>query len=202
VPRGTLNREALAAAAIELLERDGPRALSMRRLGEDVGVEAMSLYHYVTSREDLLDAMFEALIARSEPLPEDGGLEEVARTFAHSLRRVALAHPRTFPLVANRPLRTPLVLARADALLGALHAAGLGDADAVAGLRLLGSYVIGYLLDELALDSGAGARWSGELPPGLSALAAVGSELAPDKLEAHFDRGIELILVALRGAAG
>jgi AcrR family transcriptional regulator len=174
----------------------------MRRVGRQVGVEAMSLYHHVAGKEDLLDAIQEVLAARTdEPAGADAGWEQLLRDYARATRATALAHPRTYPLVAHRRLRTPLVLRRANRLLGAFRAAGLSDADAVSAMRLWGGYVIGYLLDELALEPGQGARWDPADAGPLDHLVAVAPYLGLDHVGAHFERGVELIIAGVRGSA-
>jgi len=185
-------------AALELVEAEGGDALTMRRLGRALRVEAMSLYRYVASREDLLDALFEALAERHPPLDPAAPWQDRVRAFARGTRATALAHPEAFRLVAVRPLRTPATLARTDALLAALYDAGLEPGHAVEALRLVGSFTAGYLLTELSLASGAGGRVVGAPDPAAyPALAAAGPELAAGDLAAGFDAAIELIIAGL-----
>ena len=86
----------------------------MRRLGAELGVEAMALYRYVPSRSDLLDGVVEAVVDElyADPevhlLPQNSWQEFVIR-LAHGVRRMALAHPGAFPLVATRPPAAPWV---------------------------------------------------------------------------------------------
>ena len=110
--RVPLSRERVVTAAVDFTEENGLPALTMRRLGERLGVEAMSLYRYVPSREDLLDAVVEHILAEMEDdadviaAPQDGWQDFLQR-LAHGVRRVALSHPKAFPLVASRPLEAP-----------------------------------------------------------------------------------------------
>jgi hypothetical protein len=167
----------------------------------------MSLYRHVDGREALLDAMLEALVAAHPPIDPGAGWEERVRAFARGARATALAHPQAFRLVALRPLRTPAVLARTDALLGALLDAGLAPERAVEALRLVGSFTTGYLLTELSLEAGDGGRvpsaaLAGPAAPGAyPALAAAGPALVAGDLAAGFDAAIELIIASLRQAA-
>lgn len=134
----------------------GLTALTMRSLGAALGVEAMSLYHHVRSREILLDAMAEQLMddvdqARGN---EPAGLAwpELMTSMATEMRRTALAHPRAFPLLAvRRPphlwLRPPLRrLSWTEQLLDRLTSGGMRDVDAVASYHHYTSFLLGYLL--------------------------------------------------------
>ena len=110
--RVPLDRDRIVAAAIEFIETDGLPGLTMRRLGERLGVEAMSLYRYVPGKEDLLDAVVESLVMKMDwdgevlASPRDGWQDFLQR-LAHGVRRVALEHPKAFPLVASRPPEAP-----------------------------------------------------------------------------------------------
>ncbi len=112
--REPLSRERVVAAAVDLIDTCGVRELSMRRVGRALGVEAMALYRYVPSREDLLDAVVERVVDElyADPqvhlLPSAGWQEYLVR-LAHGVRRMALAHPQVFPLVATRPPAAPWV---------------------------------------------------------------------------------------------
>ncbi|MGI8993194.1 MAG: TetR/AcrR family transcriptional regulator, partial [Nocardioidaceae bacterium] len=110
--RVPLDRERIIKAAIEHIDTAGLATLTMRRLGASLGVEAMSLYRYVPGREDLLDAVVDHIINEMYndddviDSPQDGWQDFLQR-LAHGVRRVALAHPPAFPLVASRPPEAP-----------------------------------------------------------------------------------------------
>src|SRR3954463_6276754 len=110
--RQTLSRERIVATAIAFVDANGLTALTMRRLGQELGVEAMSLYRYVNGREDLLEGVVDRLVdqIRVEPgtrmEPEDGW-QAFLQWMAHSVRRLALQHPAVFPLVATRHPAAP-----------------------------------------------------------------------------------------------
>lgn len=174
----------------------------MRALAADLGVEAMSLYHHVRGRDALLDAMVERF-AELVPDPDpDLTWEELLRSYAQSTRRGALAFPNNFRLLFPRRTRTSLSLARADRVLGALRAAGLGDEAAVAALRLWGSFVAGFVSDETAIRADGENRWAttADLPQ-LSSLADLLDDAHADD---RFEAGLDLIALAIRsaGAAG
>jgi TetR/AcrR family tetracycline transcriptional repressor len=198
VPRGTLNRERIAEAALALVDRDGAEALTMRRVAAELGSQPMSLYRHVDGREGLLDALFDAYVARLQPVDRDLPWDERLRAFARDTRTVALAHPEAFRLVANRPARSAAVLELSDALVGAFRAAGLSADRAVSAMRLLGSFILGYLLDEMALPPTAGGRWSPPDVADLPNLAAVAPALGKDRLAAHYEAGVELVIAGVR----
>jgi AcrR family transcriptional regulator len=159
--RVPLHRDRIIEAAIAFIDEQGLPGLTMRRLGDRLGVEAMSLYRYVPGKEDLLDAVVDTLVLSMEhddevvSVPEDGWQDFLQR-LAHGVRRVALAHPKAFPLVASRPpeapwLRPPLrSVDWVESFLNALIAEGFTDEAAVAGYRAFTSFLLGHLLLEVA----------------------------------------------------
>ncbi len=159
--RFPLDRDRIIEAAIDFIDAEGLTGLTMRRLGERLNVEAMSLYRYVPGKEDLLDAVVETLVmsmASDEevhPTPRDGWQDFLQR-LAHGIRRIALAHPKVFPLVASRPpeapwLRPPLrSIDWVELFLSGLVAEGFSDDAAVAGYRAFSSFLLGHLLLEVA----------------------------------------------------
>ena len=160
--RVPLDRDRIIAAAIEFIETDGLASLTMRRLGERLGVEAMSLYRYVPGKEDLLDAVVESLVLkmdRDDEVPESprDGWQDFLQRLAHGVRRVALEHPKAFPLVASRPpeapwLRPPLrSIHWVETFLTALTSEGFTDDAAVGGYRAFTSFLLGHLLLEVAM---------------------------------------------------
>ena len=159
--RRPLNRERIVSAAVEFIDEHGLPGLTMRKLGERLGVEAMSLYRYVPGREELLDAVVERIVDemheddRVLSSPTDGWQDFMQR-MAHGVRRTALAHPKCFPLVASRPpeapwLRPPLrSLAWVEMFLQALVREGFSDETAVVAYRSFSSFLQGHLLLEVA----------------------------------------------------
>lgn len=156
-----LDRELIVGAAITFIDEHGLPGLTMRRLGQILGVEAMALYRHVAGKEELLDGVVECLVARMRTdeqvydAPRDGWQDFVQR-LAHGVRRVALAHPKAFPLVASRPpeapwLRPPLrSLDWVEFFLTGLEAEGFSDEAAVAGYRAFTSFLLGHLLLEVS----------------------------------------------------
>lgn len=163
--RTPLSVERVVSTAIGFIDDQGLAGLTMRRLGETLGVEAMSLYRYVAGREKLLDAVVESIIAQLDRDPEvlqeprDGWQDFLVR-LAHGVRRVALTHPKVFPLVASRPLEAPWLrpplrsLTWVERFLDALRSEGFDDDSAVGAYRAFTSFLLGHLLLEV---SGHGA---------------------------------------------
>ena len=160
--RVPLSRDRILEAALSYIEHEGLAGLSMRRLGAILGVEAMSLYRYVEGREVLLDGVVESMVASmeldSDVLHEpENGWQDFLQRLAHGIRRVALAYPKSFPLVASRPteapwLRPPLRSLRwVELFLAGLTREGFSDAAAVRAYRAFTSFLLGHLLLEVAM---------------------------------------------------
>ncbi len=148
-------------AGVEYVERFGVRQLTMRRLGKELGVEAMSLYRYVHSREDLLDGIVETVVDELYSDPEVTvepvhGWQDYLLRLAHGSRRLAMARPQVFPLVATRPTEAPWVrpplrsLRWVESFLAALTGSGFSDRAAVDAYRAFSSFLLGHLLLEVS----------------------------------------------------
>lgn len=170
-----LTRRRILRAALELIDREGLDALSMRRLGAALGVEAMALYRHVANKEDLLDGVAELLLEELE-LPSAGSWAEAWTALAHSYRRLARSHPGAFRLLALSPLSTAARFERARAPVAILRDAGFDPLQAARAFSTLLSYADGYLLRELT---------------------ARDTELSPEESDAAFDFGIRAILAGL-----
>lgn len=104
-PRAPLSREKILEAAIALVDAESASALSMRRLGRALDVEAMSLYRYVANRQDVLDGMVGMLISRMTDFTDlDGEWQDAVAHVCRAYRRVTQEHPNVFLLSAGRPL--------------------------------------------------------------------------------------------------
>lgn len=220
---GGLSRERIVHAAIHLIDTEGVTALTMRRLGSSLQVEAMSLYRYVNGREDLLEAVVDALVDSVE-VPPPGRLQPVdgwqafLQVLAHEVRRLALEHPAAFPLIATRHpaapwLRPPLRSLRiVEAFLEGLRARGFTDRQAVAAYRTFTSFLLGHLLLESAMR---GAEMSppeepldegdADLPnrdedldlADFPTLTRLRPQLTEDHAEEEFEAALEHLLVRL-----
>jgi AcrR family transcriptional regulator len=159
--RATLDRRRVLGSAVAFIDEHGLEALTMRRLGAALGVEAMALYRYVPGRENLLDGVVETVVDElyGDPdvfLEPRHGWQDYLQRLAHGVRRIALAHPAVFPLVASRPpaapwIRPPLRSLRwLESFLDALTGSGFAEEAAVAAYRSYTSFLLGHLLLEVS----------------------------------------------------
>lgn len=157
---GRLSRDLIVETALGQIDTAGAHGLSMRTLAQELGVEAMSLYRYVHGREDLLEGVVSRL---TDDLTAslDGEMTEhwqgFLQTVAHRVRRIAIDHPRAFPLIATRhpaapwlrpPLRSVEVV---ELFLRTLIEQGFSDQQAVDTYRSFSSFLLGQLLLEAAV---------------------------------------------------
>jgi AcrR family transcriptional regulator len=202
-PQGPLNRELILDGAQALIEREGPGALSMRRLGAALGVEGMAIYHHFESRDALLGAIGDRLLEPLERLELGDNWREACRRFATTLRDVAVAQPATFQLLGLQPLDTQFSLRAVERLVGVLVARGFAPATALAIYRATASYARGYALAEatgFTVDAAqpAGRKRLAALPrdefPILAGRARELSELGAD---AGYELGLHALLKGL-----
>ncbi|THA25792.1 TetR/AcrR family transcriptional regulator [Streptomyces sp. RKND-216] len=156
---GRLSRERVLAVGLELVDREGLSALSMRRLGAELDVEAMAVYRYAEGKDALLDGLVEALYTELQERLDAGTEAAGWRTELHRVSRatyeVALAHPHVVPLLATRMLAVPLarrplpVLKQQERVLVLLDRGGLDEDAAAAVFRAYNGWVLGYLFVEL-----------------------------------------------------
>ncbi|WP_248579542.1 TetR/AcrR family transcriptional regulator [Nocardioides sp. InS609-2] len=142
--RETLTRAAIVDAAFDLADASGVAALSMRRVGQAVGVEAMSLYHHVANKDDLLDAIVDRIFADFGTASPEVDWRTSMHDRAHAARRVLRAHPWAVGLVDSRPNAGPATLAHHDSVIGALRAGGFSIADTGHAFALLDSFIYGF----------------------------------------------------------
>ena len=149
--RVPLNRERVLRAAVELADASGIGALSMRKLGEAVGVEAMSLYSHVASKVELLDGMVDLVFAEIELPAGDEDWKAAMRRRAISARAVLTRHPWAITLMNSRTSPGPATLRHHDAVIGSLRGAGFSVALAAHAFSAIDSYVYGFVLQEASL---------------------------------------------------
>ena len=141
-----LSRDVILDAALQLLDRDGLAALSMRKLGAALGVEAMSLYNHIANKDALLDGLHERILTSLEPPPSTRSWQTFARHQAHALHRALLAHPHAVPLFATRPAATPAAIARLEQYVAVLVDAGFKPMDALSLVQLVSQLVVGHAM--------------------------------------------------------
>ena len=142
--REALSRERVLQTALAIVDREGLDAISMRRLGEELGVEAMSLYNHVTNKAGLLDGIFETVLAELPAPRRTSSWLSSLRGGARGLRTALRAHPAVIPLFAARPAVTPGSLAHVEAALAALRNAGFSVHDALSIFQIVVAYVVGH----------------------------------------------------------
>jgi TetR/AcrR family transcriptional regulator, tetracycline repressor protein len=172
-----LSRERVCREALALVDEEGLDALSMRRLGARLGVEAMSLYRHVRDKDDLLDAIHAAVLGdlgatRGAPLPATADWRALLSLMATSLRAALLRHPNALPLFGTRPVRAAEANATIGLVRNVLIASGFPEAIADGVLKVVGVYTIGYVLSDAHHANDASAPRIEAFQLGLDALLA------------------------------
>lgn len=157
-PRPPLSREKVLAIAIAIADAGGLPAVTMRKVAERLGVEAMSLYHHVAGKEAILDGMVDAVYGEielpSRVVARGAGWKAALRERAISTRQALVRHPWANGLMESRTNPGPETLRHHDDVLGVLRAAGFPVPLAAQALTLLDSYTYGFALQEFALPFG------------------------------------------------
>jgi AcrR family transcriptional regulator len=146
-----LNRRRVLRAAVDLADREGLEALTMRRLAQELGVEAMSLYHHVANKEAILDGVVEVVLGEiletvdraDAPAPQDDWLTAL-RTRILAARAVLLRHPWAPRVIETRTTMSPAIVGYFDGLLGILRSGGFSYDLAHHALHALGSRALGF----------------------------------------------------------
>ena len=152
--RERLTRDRVLRAAVELADREGIGSLSMRKLGQELGVEAMSLYNHVANKEDLLDGMVDVIVKEIAPPDEGPDWKSILRRRILSAREVMLRHPWASAVVASRVNMTPTVMKLMDTTGGIFRRGGFSVDLTHHAFHVLGSRVLGFT-QELYDDSAA-----------------------------------------------
>jgi AcrR family transcriptional regulator len=151
-----LTRERVLAAAIELADEAGIDGLSMRRVGQRLGVEAMSLYNHVANKEDLLNGMLDLVVAEiDQPIEDEPDWRTVFYERVMSARQAFLRHRWAAAVVLNHAAAGPAMLAYMDSMVGIIRRAGFSLDLTHHTLHALGSRTMGFT-QELFEDSADG----------------------------------------------
>ena len=189
-PGRPLSRSLIVDEAIAMIDAEGLERLTMRSLGQRLGVDPMAVYRYVNGREDLLEGVVEHLVEQIQVDPSGSlgpadGWQGLLQWLAHSVRTIALEHPRIFPLVATRHpaapwLRPPLRSLRVvEEFLTGLTDRGFTDAQAVQTYRAFTSFLLGHLLLEVSAAGAATAPVEEPLDEGDATLETRDEQLNP-----------------------
>ncbi|MGH3636642.1 MAG: TetR/AcrR family transcriptional regulator C-terminal domain-containing protein [Mycobacterium sp.] len=155
-PRTPLNREKILRAALALADANGIESLSMRKLGETVGVEAMSLYNHVPGKADLLNGLIDLVFSEIELPSAEVDWRAAMYERAIAVRAVLSRHRWAIGLMESRTKPGPATLRHHDAVLGCLRQAGFPIALAAHAYALLDSYIYGFALQEASLPFDTG----------------------------------------------
>jgi AcrR family transcriptional regulator len=207
--RSPLSRERVLMAAVHLADRAGIDALSMRKLGQELGVDAMALYRHVRNKDDILDGIVEVVVGEIG-LPTSGDDWKAAlRARVMAARRVMLRHPWAPRVLEERTTMGPAVLGYTESVMAILLDGGFSIGMAHHALHVLGSRILGFTQD-LFEDTDEGrpepeaaaslARALAEKYPRLAELAVAVSHdgrLGPCDDDFEFEFGLDLILDGL-----
>lgn len=149
--RAPLSRERALTAAIALADAAGIEALTMRKLAQTLGVEAMSLYHHVANKSDILDGMVDLVFAEIELPGTETDWITAMRQRAQSLRTVLLRHPWAIGIMESRSSPGPATLRHHDAVIGCCRRAGFSVELSAHAFSVLDSYIYGFVLQEVSL---------------------------------------------------
>jgi AcrR family transcriptional regulator len=184
------------------VDREGLDALSMRKLGSELGVEAMSLYNHVPNKDALLDGMVEVLLRKLELPPNSNDWEKLVREAYHRFRNMAHAHPNVFPIFVVRPPDTMDGAWLVEAFLDTMMEAGFDGETSIYAFRALTSYTVGYVMSEIrgfAMEPSAERAGANQLPPeDFPRITELSSQLTNIDREAEFEFGLDLIVSCLR----
>jgi AcrR family transcriptional regulator len=192
--------------AVELADEGGLESVSMRRLGQALQVEAMSLYKHVLNKEDILDGIADLVTGEFEVPALDADWKAALRQSVISAHRVLLQHPWASSLIESRQSAGPARLRYLDGVIGVLSGAGFPMPMVLRAILVLDSYTYGFVLQELAWPFApdrmpeAAAGFAQALPggehPNVRAIAEMVST-APEGVPVDFAFGLDLILDGL-----
>lgn len=202
--RRILTREGIVAAGVAVADRSGIEGVSMRSVGKELGVEGMSLYHHVTNKDDLLDALATWVFEQIDLPPADAEWRPAMEHRARSARLVLRAHPWAIGMLESRPTPSLALLRHHDRVLGWLFDAGFSAASATHAFSAVDAFVYGFALSESTLpfqtEEGTEADFADAVAPdpaeypnlarSLSDLLGAGSYSYADE----FDVGLTFIL--------
>jgi AcrR family transcriptional regulator len=150
-PRAPLSRERVLRAALVLADAGGIDSLSMRRLGDELGVEAMSLYNHVANKDDILDGIVDLVFSEIALPSNRGDWKPAMRRRAISAHEALLRHPWAPSVMQSRTKPGPATLRHHDSVLGSLRSAGFTLVMAAHAVSVIDGYVYGFALQQINL---------------------------------------------------
>ena len=202
-----LDRRTILEAALRLVDSEGLEALSMRRLGALLGVEAMTLYYYIPGKAALVQGLAEVVLDELQlPTGPVRDWRAEVREVARSFRRLGLAHPNVFPLLATVGLDNPASHRPTEAVLEALRSAGFDHQLAFTAFTTIKSFVVGHvlwILGDRLLGRGERTPPPAAVPAGqFPQLASYLPYLADCDVETEFERSLDVLVAGLGALLG
>jgi AcrR family transcriptional regulator len=209
-PRAPLSRERVLTAALVLADKGGIESLTMRKLGQELGVEAMSLYNHVANKDDILDGIVDLVFGEIALPAERGPWKPAMRGRAISAHEALLRHPWAPSLMQSRTRPGPATLRHHDSVLGSLRNAGFTLVMAAHAVSVIDGYVYGFALQQINLPlqsreqvAVVGAnilrQLAGEYPHLAEMITDHAMKPGYDYAE-EFEFGLDLILNGLEGS--
>jgi len=154
-PEEPLKREQIVSTALAVVDRDGLKSLSMRRLGTELGVDPMAVYYHISNKQALLDAIVEAVMAGIDLSVDNPAAppEERILCAARAYRDTMLAHVKALPILLAHGPATPAAMRPVERLITILRDAGLPPAQAFAGMQVIATMVRGAVGMEMAMEA-------------------------------------------------
>ena len=148
-PRAPLSRDRVLRAALALADSGGIDSLTMRKLGQELGVEAMSLYNHVANKDDILDGVVDLVFAEIELPSGRADWRSAMRKRAVSAHETLLRHPWATSLMQSRTTPGPATMRHHDSVLGSLRGAGFTLVNAAHAFSVIDGYVYGFALQQI-----------------------------------------------------
>ncbi|MEV0804781.1 TetR/AcrR family transcriptional regulator [Micromonospora sp. NPDC050200] len=150
--RPALTRDYIIRTAMALIDRDGVSALSMRKLGAELGVDPMAVYYYLPNKSALFDGLIEAVYTEIETAFDavsEGSWREQVATFMRAMREVLRRHPNLLSVIATRPAYAPSVLAFGDRAIGLVQSSGFTGREILHMVNCLRTFTVGHVFAEM-----------------------------------------------------
>jgi TetR/AcrR family tetracycline transcriptional repressor len=201
--REPLSRERVATAALQFIDTHGEAALSMRKLGSELGVEAMSPYNHVASKDDLLDAVgdliYTEILDQFRPDPE-GTWQDDLRELGNVYRNAAHRHPNALSILVDRVIPSPVKFMFLARCYEIFTKAGFDTKAAAVAFDTAASWVIGAIRQEMGMMADLARRDPAELadiPAELQGLNDFTTACLAWTPQQRFDHGMETIMAGL-----